>query len=329
MLNSLARHHYPLIQDELDTVNQTLQSHIKVANPALQEALLTMANHGGKYLRPALLLLISKAIQPAAKTSDQLIQLATSIEVLHMASLIHDDIIDDSPMRRGQVSIQTQFGKDTAVYAGDYLFTVFFDLLIKSIDDDQYLWVNATIMQRLLNGELGQMARRFDTSQTLHQYLRNVNGKTAALFQLAAREGAHFASANAGQTVHAAKFGQNIGIAFQMLDDMLDDTGTSQLTKPVMEDLGTGVYSLPMLLALQDPSISSTLKARLDKKYQLTIDDMQQIQQIILQSSALEQSRQLATKFTTRALEHLQFLPASPARDQLQRLARQLLKRAN
>ncbi|WP_295731096.1 polyprenyl synthetase family protein [uncultured Limosilactobacillus sp.] len=330
MINSPARYHYPLIQNELNTVNQILQTHINAANPRLQAALIAMANHGGKYLRPALLLMVSKAIGSSERHTHQLTQLAASIEILHMASLIHDDIIDDSPMRRGQVSIQSRFGKDTAVYAGDYLFTIFFDLLITNLhDDNQYLQVNATIMQRLLNGELGQMARRFDTTQTIHQYLRNVNGKTAALFQLAAREGAHFAGANASQTVHAAKFGQNLGIAFQMLDDILDYTGTSQLTKPTMEDLSTGVYSLPMLFALQDPRTQASLKPLLTKKYQLTMNDMQKIKQMIINSNALVQSQRLATKFTNRALDHLQYLPDSPARDQLDRLAKQLLKRVN
>ena len=329
MLNSQTWQQYPLIKDQLVAVNHTLQTHINAAHPALQAALLTMANHGGKYLRPTLLLLMAKAINDQHDNDQQLIHLASSIEVLHMASLIHDDIIDDSPMRRGAVSIQAQFGKDTAVYAGDYLFTVFFDLLIKSIHEDKYLQVNAQIMQRLLNGELGQMALRFNTQQTLHQYLRNINGKTAALFQLAAREGAHFAGATPGMTVHAAKFGQNIGIAFQMLDDILDYTGTSKLTKPVMEDLGTGVYSLPLLLALQNPAIHQQLMTLLDKQYQLTLADMHTIQKLVIDSNALEQSRQLAARFTNRALDHLNYLPKNQARDMLRQLAHQLLKRVN
>ena len=149
MLNSQTWQQYPLIKDQLVAVNHTLQTHINAAHPTLQAALLTMANHGGKYLRPTMLLLMAKAINDQHDNDQQLIHLASSIEVLHMASLIHDDIIDDSPMRRGAVSIQAQFGKDTAVYAGDYLFTVFFDLLIKSIHEDKYLQVNAQIMQQV------------------------------------------------------------------------------------------------------------------------------------------------------------------------------------
>lgn len=329
MINSQPWHQYPMIQQDLQTVNELLQTHIQAANAPLQEALLTMANNGGKYLRPAMMLLMGKTISPNQPTKPTFIKLAASIEVLHMASLIHDDIIDDSPVRRGEVSIQARFGKDTAVYAGDYLFTVFFDLLIQSIDDEKYLHFNARIMQRLLNGELGQMANRFNTQQTFHQYLRNINGKTAALFQLAARQGAYFAGGTSDQVVHAAKFGQNIGLAFQMLDDILDYTGTSQLTKPVMEDLGTGVYSLPLLLALQEPTVSEQLRQLLDKRYQLTINDMSTVQELVMNSGALTASRELATKFTNRAITHLNYLPKSPARSALTKLAQQLLKRVN
>ncbi|WP_251546588.1 polyprenyl synthetase family protein [Limosilactobacillus caecicola] len=329
MEKSQTWHQYPIIKQELQAVNHQLHEQIHAANPRLQSALLSMADNGGKYLRPAMVLLIAKTVQPHHHLSDQLIQIATSIEVLHMASLIHDDIIDDSPTRRGQLSIQSRFGKDTAVYAGDYLFTVFFELLVQNITDDHYLQVNAHIMQRLLNGELGQMALRFDTQESLHQYLRNINGKTAALFELAAREGAYFSGGNHSAVVHAAKFGQNIGIAFQMLDDILDYTGTSQLTKPVLEDLGTGVYSLPLLMALQNPGCAARLRPLLNKRYNLTMQDAKLIQKVVVTSDALDKSRQLAARFTNCALDHLRMLPSCRARQTLEQLAHQLLQRTS
>ena len=122
---------YPLISTQLKAVNQCIQERIDCQNAELHTAMLTMANNGGKYLRPALLLLTSQIFTPSSRDDERLIKLAASIEVLHMATLIHDDIIDDSPERRGTVSIQARFGKDTAVYAGDLLFTVFFDLLLE------------------------------------------------------------------------------------------------------------------------------------------------------------------------------------------------------
>lgn len=320
---------YPLISTQLKAVNQCIQERIDCQNADLHTALVTMANNGGKYLRPALLLLVSRMFTTDSQDDERLVKLAASIEVLHMATLIHDDIIDDSPERRGTVSIQARFGKDTAVYAGDLLFTIFFDLLLEAIPSSAYLRVNAQAMRQILDGELGQMGQRFNLQQTLADYLANVKGKTAALFKLAAQEGAHFAGGTAEQVTSAAAFGQQLGIAFQMLDDILDYTGGKELNKPVLEDLATGVYSLPVLLALQDPASAAQVKPLLAKGRQLTATDIQRVQQYVIAGGAVKKSRQLASQFTQGALTDLTKLPATKARRLLQHMTSQLLKRTN
>ena len=320
---------YPLISTQLKAVNQCIQERIDCQNAELHTAMLTMANNGGKYLRPALLLLTSQIFTPSSRDDERLIKLAASIEVLHMATLIHDDIIDDSPERRGAVSIQARFGKDTAVYSGDLLFTVFFDLLLEAIPASPYLQVNAQAMRQILDGELGQMDQRFNLQQTLNDYLANVRGKTAALFKLAAQEGAYFAAATTEQVASAAAFGQQLGIAFQMLDDILDYTGGKKLNKPVREDLATGVYSLPLLMALETPAAAEQIKPLLAKGRQLTAPDIQRVQQDVIAGGAVEKSRQLATQFTQGALTELTKLPATKARLFLQQMTNRLLKRSN
>lgn len=125
MNNSQPWQKYPLIRKPLAEVNQLIQATIRTPYSDLQDALLEMASNGGKYLRPSLLILSAQIAGKTETVSKQIIQLASSIEILHMASLIHDDIIDDSDERRGKISIQARFGKDTAVYAGDLLFTHF------------------------------------------------------------------------------------------------------------------------------------------------------------------------------------------------------------
>lgn len=245
--------------------------------------------------------------------------------MLHLATLIHDDIIDDAPTRRGQVAIQARFGKDIAVYAGDYLFTVFFDLLTATMANSPYLRVNAHTMHRILAGELGQMADRFALNQTILSYLRNVNGKTAALFTLAAAEGAHFGGCDHHTVVKAQQIGQNIGIAFQILDDILDYDRPENLNKPVLVDLTTGVYSLPLLLALQQAP--HQLIPLLKKGAALTVADLQTIRRLVIDSGGLTAARQLAARFTTKALTSLNQLPAGPAQHLLTQLTSQLLKR--
>lgn len=317
-------HHYPLVKDDLIQVNQLISQKIAVKDPELEAALLQMTNNGGKYLRPALLLLFSKG-DPACPADERLLKLAASIEVLHTATLLHDDVIDDSPKRRGQVSIQSAFGKDIAVYAGDLLFTVFFDLIAEVLYDSPYLRINAKVMNRILNGEIRQMNARFDTEQTFLSYLRNINGKTAAIFSLACAEGAYFGQATPADVKLAKMIGQNIGLSFQMLDDILDYSDEKKLNKPVMEDLATGVYSLPLLVLL--PKHRTTFAPYLEKKQALTLAEIKQVKQLVLDLGGVQQAKTLAQKFTQKALAQVELLSPSPKQELLKKLIIRLLKR--
>lgn len=325
MNNNNEWHKYPLIAHELDSVNKCITKTIKTKHKSLEKALLEMANNGGKYLRPSLLLLSVKAT--GGKVTSKIIKLAASIEILHMATLIHDDIIDDSDKRRGALSIQAHFGKDTAVYAGDLLFTNFFDLMLETTDNHAYLVENAKTMRQILNGELGQMKQRFNIKQHIEDYIDDIKGKTAALFRLAAQEGAYFG----GKEIwckQMATFGENLGIAFQIIDDILDYTGSKKLNKPMLEDLITGVYSLPLLLALKDSTTQQKLAPILNKKYQMTTADIQKIQEIILNSSAISESRALARKYSQKALDTLSSLPQNTATKILAKMTTELLNRS-
>ncbi|WP_240406713.1 polyprenyl synthetase family protein [Lactobacillus crispatus] len=324
MNNSQPWQKYPLIRKPLEEVNQLIQATIRTPYSDLQDALLEMASNGGKYLRPSLLILSAQIASKKETVSKQIIQLASSIEILHMASLIHDDIIDDSDERRGKISIQARFGKDTAVYAGDLLFTHFFDLILNAISEQDYMIKNAHTMHHLLAGELGQMAERFNLSQDFNDYLTNVKGKTAALFRLAAEEGSHFGNGDEQTTQALASFGENLGIAFQIVDDILDYTGGKQLT---LEDLTTGVYSLPILLALSKKELREQLVPLLEKKRQMSKNDIEQIQKILLNSSVIEETHALAEQYTNRALANLAQLPQTNATVLLKKMTRKLVNR--
>ncbi|MES5145070.1 polyprenyl synthetase family protein [Lactobacillus crispatus] len=326
MNNSQPWQKYPLIRKPLEEVNQLIQATIRTPYSDLQDALLEMASNGGKYLRPSLLILSAQIASKKETVSKQIIQLASSIEILHMASLIHDDIIDDSDERRGKISIQARFGKDTAVYAGDLLFTHFFDLILNAISEQDYMIKNAHTMHHLLAGELGQMAERFNLSQDFNDYLTNVKGKTAALFRLAAEEGSHFGNGDE-QTTQALASGENLGIAFQIVDDILDYTGGKQLNKPTLEDLTTGVYSLPILLALSKKELREQLVPLLEKKRQMSKNDIEQIQKILLNSSVIEETHALAEQYTNRALANLAQLPQTNATVLLKKMTRKLVNR--
>lgn len=316
----------PELAQALQSVNDLIDHRIQINNQDLQKALRRMASNGGKYLRPAFCLLFAKITNPTDWSSERLIKVAASLEILHMATLIHDDVIDDSPERRGAVSIQAAFGKDTAVYSGDLLFTVFFDLLVESMSGSPFLRTNAMAMRHILAGELGQMGLRFNQQQTLLQYFRNVNGKTATLFSLAAQEGTSFSGGDVQETRLAKRIGRLIGISFQILDDTLDYSDGSQLNKPVLEDLATGVYSLPLLLVLQDHH--DELAPFLDKRRQMTRDDMQSVQSIVQYYHGSQQAQVIAGKFTNKALTLIDRLPQSSSQRLLKHLTQKLLTRA-
>lgn len=316
--------YYPQLKPSLTLVSQLIDHRLTVRYQQLEPALKQMASHGGKFLRPAFFLLFAGLHE--TEISEKQVKAAASIEILHMATLIHDDIIDDSPKRRGQASIQAAFGKDVAVYSGDYLFTVFFDLITETMANSRFLTINARIMRRILNGELGQMGDRFKLDQTILSYLRNVNGKTAALFSLAAEEGAALGGANKQEIQLAKRIGQNIGIAFQILDDILDYNG-HHLNKPVLKDLATGVYSLPLLLVL--PTHQAELAPLLKKGKDMTPKDMQAVQKLVVNFGGVQAAQQLAGKFTAKAEQEIAQLPASPAQAALKKIVEQLLKRTS
>ena len=317
---------YPELNTQLQDVAALITNRIQTADPQLETALKAMANNGGKFIRPGFVCLFSM-IQ-GAKDQDQLLKAAASIEILHMATLIHDDIIDDAPQRRGAISIQAAFGKDIAVYSGDYLFTVFFQLITETFANTPLLKINAAVMTKILNGELGQMAHRFNLHQTVTTYLNNIQGKTAALFSLAAREGAYLGGLAEDQIKIAQTIGEKVGITFQILDDILDYSDGSKLNKPVLEDLTTGVYSLPLLMALENDQ-NHQIHDLLAKQRQLTMGDLHQVQQLVIEDNGVTAAHQLAQQYSNEALELLNQLPDSKATRALQKVISKLLNRTN
>lgn len=317
---------YPTIQNKLQVVCSFLEKQLNVRNKDIQQALIDFSQAGGKYLRPAFFFLFAEIGDQEKQNEEDLIKIASSIELLHMATLIHDDIIDDSPLRRGTMTIQSRYGKDIAVYTGDLLFTLFFEVLIDVMNGSPFMAMNAQAMKGLLLGELDQMHNRYNSNQTIDDYLLSVNGKTAELFWLACLEGAHFGHTSPEIEALAGDIGRNIGIAFQAYDDILDYTSDeSTLQKPVLEDLTQGVYTIPLLLAKAQNS--AAFEPFLRKKGNLTEEEAKKVASLVVAYQGVEQAKEFARTYTEKALADIRRLPAGHARDQLERLTRQLLAR--
>lgn len=314
---------YPDIQKELEQTQKTIQHAIKIRNQDIQTVLSQFFESGGKLLRPAFFILFTEfGTVPSQKRKHEY---AAALEILHAATLIHDDVIDDSPLRRDMPSIQVLYGKDIAVYTGDFLFTVYFQLLASAVQEMDTLDFNAKNMRKILVGELDQMHLKHNIDITVKQYLRHVKGKTAQLFQLSCVEGARFAGCTKRQQLLALRIGYNIGMGFQILDDILDYTATeSELKKPVLEDLKNGHYTLPLILAMNR---NRQAFAFLEKGTDLTDDDIQQAVTLIQCYQGVEQAIVLAERYTETALKEIKKLPDIPARHILYDVTATLLKR--
>ena len=248
--------------------------------------------------------------------------------MLHTATLIHDDIVDESALRRGLPTIRSAFGNDTAVYAGDYLFICCFKLLSDYSTSLRSLQLNSRSMEKILDGELGQMDDRYKLDQTVAEYVENISGKTAELFALSCSVGA-FESGNSERFAKkAGTIGLNIGIAFQIMDDLLDyQADAATLGKPVLEDVRQGVYSLPLIYALNQEK--EQLRPYLEKKKQMTDEDTLQVQKLVQQLGGVAYAQQLAADYTEEALKDIRKLPDNffGTKETLERLTSQILTR--
>lgn len=317
---------YPALQPELKQVMQLMNDNINIADTAITEAILEMIHSGGKLLRPAYCLLFSQF-----KDTDRqrMIALAASLETLHTATLIHDDIIDDATMRRHTTSIQAQFGKDVAVYAGDYLFVVVFKILSHYSSSFKSIQLNSAKMEKILVGEVQQKDRHYHIDITMPQYQEQIQGKTAELFALSCFLGAFESGAGQLLSARAQKAGMAIGMAFQILDDILDYQETShEIGKPILEDVVEGVYTSPLIFALQTDARKELLPL-LRQQGNISQGDLERVQQLVIDAGGVTQAQALATKYTNDALKQLHKLPDIPARADLIRLTQQLLTRHN
>ena len=312
------------LRTELEAVTQLMAKQIRLRNKEIETVLLDSIYAGGKMIRPAYTLLFSKFGD--TQQVDRTYALAAAVELLHTATLIHDDIIDDSPLRRGKPSIQSKYGKDVAVYAGDYLFTVCFRLLSTYSDTQEQVEINTRGMERILMGELDQMHLRYNKKMSIRHYLTQISGKTAQLFALACYSGA----LNGGQTEQFSRncyyIGSHIGMAFQIIDDILDYSQSSDVFgKPVLEDVRQGVYTAPLIFALRENN--DRLKELIAKEANMTEEDAKEVKDLVIELGGLDKAKQVARKYTLKAMKRIELLPNQPEKESIKEITLSLLNR--
>ncbi|KUG02880.1 heptaprenyl diphosphate synthase component ii [hydrocarbon metagenome] len=267
----------------------------------------------GKMLRPRLVYL-SALLTP--HEIHKVIDISVAVELIHMASLLHDDVIDRADCRRGRESVNHRWGNQASVLTGDYLFAAAFNLINRH-DLDQVMDSITSTIQIMCTGEIKQMSMNGDLGITEEDYYDKTYRKTACLFASSCRVGALVAQAPPEQVKILERFGLNLGYAYQLIDDVLDFTADpEELGKPAGNDLTQGNITLPVILALKDHEKGIKLRNLLEDG-KSTLDKMPLVVNILWECGALEKSIMQSGRFLQQALDHLHQLPANPARNAL------------
>lgn len=312
---------YPEIGKMLDEVNELIIDSTKDADAFISEAVSSSVASSGKMLRPAFLIL-SASFGNYDKAC--VIRLAAITEMLHIATLVHDDIIDEAKLRRGVESVQSRYGKDSAVFIGDYLFAKCFAL----IPEDRYnrsMGNLASAILKICRGELKQYRLRYKYDVNLMNYLRIITGKTAALFAMSFHVGALEAELSDRQTKLLSRIGYYCGMAFQIIDDCLDYSDNATIRKSTMNDLKQGYLTLPVIYALQadkDKALKNLLETT-----DFNQKDLTSIHEMVIAKGGLDQSRLLAKKYTDKAFKLIASLPETDNRDTLEKVIKKMLDR--
>ncbi|MSQ30691.1 MAG: polyprenyl synthetase family protein [Dehalococcoidia bacterium] len=304
---------YGPVAGDLPRISEALQSIASnVEFPFLQRMLENALAGTGKMMRPAIALLGGRL---GAYDLDRLVPLAASVELLHTATLVHDDVIDAAQERRGEPTPNALFGNAASVMLGDYMFAHAADFIAQT-DNTQVVRAFARTLMMMAKGELRQDMTVFEYSEDVQRYLDRITGKTASLFSTAAEGGAMVAGAPADQVEAMRAYGLHLGIAFQIVDDILDFTGDpAVMGKPVGSDLAGGTLTLPAILYMQrKPDDNPVKRAFEGVRRKANID--RAIREIV-ESDLLDESMQTALRFGEEARSALRTLPAGEVRETL------------
>ncbi|MDQ7743423.1 polyprenyl synthetase family protein [Hydrogenophaga pseudoflava] len=300
-------------------INDRLTSEV----PLVKEVSQYIISAGGKRLRPALLLLISGALGSAHPHRHTL---AAVVEFIHTATLLHDDVVDESTLRRGRATANERFGNAPSVLVGDFLYSRAFQMMV-DVNNMRVMEVLSEATNVIAEGEVQQLVNMHDPSLDEAAYLRVIRSKTAKLFEASARLAPILAGATEEVEDACAVYGQALGTAFQVIDDVLDYEGDAhELGKNLGDDLREGKVTLPIICALKkaSPEQQQLLQSAIIEG---DVEHMDAILNIIRETGALEAARSSAMTEARRAMEAAQTLPENLYRSALLQLAADLLER--
>lgn len=305
------------IEADLLRAEMAIEAALRTSDPLLAEVSTHLLRAGGKRLRPALVVTSARLF---SDDGPMVMPIAAAVELIHMATLVHDDIVDRSSVRRGMPTVNARWGASTGVLMGDYLFARAFSLLAEQ-NRPAIVRIMADVVFEMSRGEIEQQQALFDLSLGEAAYWQRLRRKTALFIAESCRLGGMAGGASDQQAEALHHYGLNLGCAFQVIDDLLDFVASpAQLGKPVGSDLRSGLFTLPVLHALEHSPRRDRLRSLLSNQ-RLGDDEVRQVVHLCQESGSFDHARVQARHYHARSLEALLSLPPTPARDTLAKLA--------
>ncbi|MGB3654903.1 MAG: solanesyl diphosphate synthase [Rivularia sp. (in: cyanobacteria)] len=313
------------VEADLHILADNLKQLVGNDHPILSLAAEHLFGAGGKRIRPAIVLLVSRATLLQSDITPRHRRLAEITEMIHTASLVHDDVVDESEKRRGVDTVHSLFGNRIAILAGDFLFAQASWYLANLNNLDVVKLLSQVIMD-LATGEIQQAVNRFDVDISMDTYLQKTYYKTATLFANSSKAAGILSEVSEETAENLYEYGRNLGLAFQIVDDIFDFTSsTDKLGKPAGSDLKSGNLTAPVLYALEE---KPNLEALIEREF-TQAGDLEQALALIEDSKGIQRSRDLAANHAKLAVEHMGQLPSSPTRQALIDMADYVLSRLN
>lgn len=309
---------YSNLSNDIQKVEKELEQSLQAKQPVLKQASLHLLKAGGKRIRPVFVLLAGKF---GDYNIEEMKKVAVPLELIHMASLVHDDVIDDAEMRRGRKTIKAKWDNRIAMYTGDYILARALSIITDLQQENGHQILSRAIREMTI-GEIEQIRDQYNWDQHLYHYLKRIKRKTALLIAVSCHLGALATNVKEEYAWALYRFGYNVGMSFQITDDILDFTGTEkQLGKPAGSDLLQGNLTLPALYAIQDPLVRKKVD-QITKESQLNKEQIEEILTLIRQSGGIEYADQCSKRYLQRAFDALEILPNIDAKQSLFEIAK-------
>ena len=311
------------VEADLRLLSENLIELVGTRHPILSAAAEYLFGAGGKRVRPAIVLLMSRATMLDEDITPRHRRLAEITEMIHTASLVHDDVVDEAQMRRGVPTVHSLFDNRVAILAGDFLFAQA-SWHLANLDHLEVVKLLSEVIMNFAAGEIQQGVTRFDTSITFETYLDKSYYKTASLLANSSKAAGLLSGVSQETVDHMYGYGRHWGLAFQIVDDILDFTGSAEtLGKPAGSDLKSGNLTAPVLFAMEEnPFLEELIKHKFESD-----GDLDKAIALIQDSQGIKRSRELAAYHANKAVEHINELPASESQQALINMTDYVLNR--